>query len=51
MTNYAQWSSLEDYKNIFADPKVKTHMEKAAAMAVEFKPVTYNTIWTDNKND
>ena len=51
VTNYAQWSSLEDYKNIFADPTVKTHMEKAAAMAVEFKPVTYYTIWTDSKND
>ncbi len=51
VTNYAQWTSLEDYKKIFADPQVKEHMEKAAAIAIEFKPVTYNTIWTDNKND
>ncbi len=51
VTNYAQWASLEDYKKIFTDPQVKTHMDKAAALAIDFKPVTYTTICTDNKND
>lgn len=27
------------------------HMKKAAAIAIEFKPVTYNTIRTDGNND
>lgn len=51
VTNYAQWTSLQDYQNVFAIPKVMEHMEKAAAIAIEFKPVTYNTIWTDGNND
>lgn len=51
VTNYAQWASLQDYKNIFSNDEVKTHMKKAADLAMEFKPVTYNAIWTDGNND
>ncbi len=51
VTNYAQWASLEDYKRIFSIPEVKQHMDKAAALALEFKPATYNTIWIDSNND
>lgn len=51
VTNYAQWTSLQDYQNVFAIPEVMEHMKKAAAIAIEFKPVTYNTIWTDGNND
>jgi len=51
VTNYAQWTSLQDYQNVFSIPEVMEHMKKAAAIAIEFKPVTYNTIWTDGNND
>lgn len=51
VTNYVQWASLQDYQNVFAIPEVMEHMKKAASIAIEFKPVTYNTIWTDGTND
>lgn len=50
VTNYAQWASSEDYKKIFNDPQVKSHMDKAAALAIKFEPVIYTTIWTDNND-
>ena len=51
VTNYAQWASLQAYQNVFAISEVMEHMKKAAAIAIEFKPVTYNAIWTDGNND
>ncbi len=51
VTNYAQWASLQDYQNVFAVPEVTEHMKKAADIAIEFKAITYNTIWTDGIND
>lgn len=51
VTNYAQWTSLQDYQKVFSIHEVMEHMKKAAAIAIEFKPVTYNTIWTDGNND
>ncbi len=51
VTNYAQWASLQDYQNVFAVHEVTEHMNKAAAIAIKFKPVTYNTIWTDGNKD
>lgn len=51
VTNYAQWTSLQDYQKVFSIPEVMEHMKKAAAIAIEFKPITYNTIWTDGNND
>ncbi len=51
VTNYVQWASLQDYENVFAIPEVMEHMKKAAAIAIKFEPVTYNTIWTDNIYD
>jgi antibiotic biosynthesis monooxygenase (ABM) superfamily enzyme len=46
ITNYAQWLSLEDFHNMLQDDEAKTHMEHAAALSIEFRPVTYNKIWT-----
>ncbi|MEO6639531.1 MAG: antibiotic biosynthesis monooxygenase family protein [Ginsengibacter sp.] len=51
VTNYAQWASRQDYKNVFTNAEVKVHMKKAADLAIDFKPVTYSTIWTDGNND
>lgn len=51
VTNYAQWASLEDYQKVLKLPKVLEHLKTAAGLAIEFKPVTYNTIWTDGKDD
>lgn len=51
VTNYAQWESLEDYKKVLAAPEVQEHLKRAASLAIDFKPVTYNTIWTDGKSD
>ncbi len=50
VTNYAQWASLQDYQRVLKLPEVMEHLKTAAALAIEFKPVTYNTIWTDGKN-
>jgi quinol monooxygenase YgiN len=49
VTNYAQWASLEDFKNIFKNEKVQAHMKEIEAMIIEFKPVTYDEIWTHSK--
>ena len=46
ITNYAQWASLEDFQNMLQNAEAREHMTKAAVLATEFKPVTYNTIWT-----
>ncbi len=51
VTNYAQWASIEDFQKVFDDPEVMAHIKKCAAIATEFKPVTYNTIWTHSKDD
>lgn len=51
VTNYAQWASLQDYQKMFTIPEVMEHIKKAAALALEFKPATYHTIWTDGNND
>jgi len=51
ITNYAQWASLEDSKNVVANHEVMHHMQKAAAIAKEFKPVTYHTVWAHSNND
>ena len=50
VTNYAQWASLQDYQNVLAMQEVKEHLKTAASLAIEFKPVTYITIWTDGNN-
>ena len=46
ITNYAQWSSLEDFQNMLQNPEARQHMTKAAVIAREFRPVTYNKVWT-----
>ena len=49
VTNYAQWASLEDYQKVLSTPEVMEHLKTSAALAIEFKPITYSTIWTDEK--
>ncbi len=49
VTNYAQWASLADFQNMLKNEEAQIHMKKAASIATEFKPVTYNEIWTDSK--
>lgn len=49
VTNYAQWATAEDYQNVFKDEQVQKHIKEAAAIAIEFKPVTYGEIWTHLK--
>ncbi len=51
VTNYAQWATLSDYRNALKNEQALTHMKQAAALATEFKPVTYGTIWTHAVND
>ena len=49
ITNYAQWASLADFQEILKNSEAQMHMKKAAALATEFKPVTYSEIWTHSK--
>ena len=49
VTNYAQWASLADFQEILKNDEAQMHMKKAAALATEFKPVTYSEIWTHSK--
>lgn len=50
ITNYAQWASLADFKNMMKQEAAQEHMKRAAALAVEFKPVTYSTVWSHSNN-
>ena len=49
ITNYAQWASLDDFQNMLRNEEAQIHMKKAGSVATEFKPVTYDEIWTDSK--
>ncbi len=49
ITNYAQWASLTDFQNMLKNEEAQGHMKNAASLATEFKPVTYNKIWTHSK--
>lgn len=51
LTNYAQWTSLEDFQNMQKNEEAKKHMKLAASIATGFKPITYNTVWTHSNND
>lgn len=46
VTNYAQWASLSDFQNMLKNEEAQKHMKLAASIAIEFKPVTYNSVWT-----
>ena len=46
ITNYAQWSSLQDFKNMLKNKDAQQHMKKVAELVIEFKPVTYSEIWS-----
>ena len=51
VTNYAQWATLQDYQKALKVTEVMEHLKQSAGLAIEFKPVTYNTIWTDGNDD
>ena len=46
VTNYAQWANIEKFQEMLKNEEAQKHMKKAASIATEFKPVTYNHIWT-----
>lgn len=46
VTNYAQWASINDFKNMLKNEHAGMHMKRAADLAIEFKPITYSTIWS-----
>lgn len=46
VTNYAQWATLEDYQNVTKHEEARKHMQRAAAVATSFTPVTYPELWT-----
>ena len=49
VTNYAQWATLQDFQNMLKNEEAQQHMMQAGALAVEFRPVTYNNIWTHQR--
>ncbi len=51
VTNYVQWATLEDFQNMLKNQEAQKHMKHAAAIAVEFKPITYNHIWSHSNNE
>jgi antibiotic biosynthesis monooxygenase (ABM) superfamily enzyme len=51
ITNYAQWQTLQDFQNMLQNEEAQKHMKLAGVLASEFKPVTYNSIWTHSNND
>ena len=51
VTNYTQWATLQDFQNMLKNEEAQKHMKIAGSVATEFKPITYNSIWTHSKND
>ena len=51
VTNYAQWATLQDFKNMLLNEAAQKHMKLAASIVTEFKPTTYNSILTHTNND
>ncbi|WP_419801478.1 antibiotic biosynthesis monooxygenase [Mucilaginibacter sp.] len=49
VTNYAQLASQEHYQKVLKLPEIMEHLKTSAALAINFKPVTYTTIWTDGE--
>lgn len=45
ITNYAQWRSLDDFKNALLNEEAQKHRQAAAALAESFEPHTYHIIW------
>jgi quinol monooxygenase YgiN len=46
ITNYAQWSSAQDFQNMLQNKEAENHMKKVAEIAIEYRAVTYSEIWT-----
>jgi antibiotic biosynthesis monooxygenase (ABM) superfamily enzyme len=51
VTNYAQWATLQDFQNMLKNEEAQKHMKQAGSIAIEFRPVTYNSIWTHSNDD
>ncbi len=51
VTNYAQWATLKDFQNMLKNEEAQKHMKLAGSVSTEFKPATYNSIWTHSNND
>jgi heme-degrading monooxygenase HmoA len=47
VANYAQWATIDDFKNMMQNSEAQAHMKKAALLATEVRPVTYKQIWSD----
>ena len=45
ITNYAQWRSLDDFKNAMKNDDAQKHMKAATSLAEKFEPHTYHIIW------
>lgn len=45
VTNYVQWASLADFKNMMEHPDAQKHLQQAAEIATDSKPVTYQSVW------
>ncbi len=46
ITNYAQWASLQDFKNMLEDHEAQKHIKLAGSIATGFTPITYSFVWT-----
>lgn len=51
VTNYAQWATLKDFQDMLKNEEAQKHMKRAASISTEFRPVTYNSIWTHFNDD
>jgi heme-degrading monooxygenase HmoA len=45
ITNYVQWASQADFKNMMEHPEALRRIHEAAEIATAFKPVTYQSVW------
>lgn len=46
ITNYAQWATMADFKNMLNDEEAKRYLEQASKLFINHKQTTYTTIWT-----
>jgi quinol monooxygenase YgiN len=51
VTIYEQWKTVDDWNKMQENPACKEPMQKAAAIAHDCKPVTYNFIYTHSLMD
>lgn len=49
IANYAQWESMEKFEAMLENPAATEHMEKAARMCINFSPLKYEVVFTEDK--